>query len=158
MPTKLFYDGGFNAIDAMMLEVSNKFYLIVKDETREPVKKNLRIATGDTPDGPFEKAGDPITISWIKGPSAIKFNKEFLIYFDHYATPQYYGAVKSQGQKTWYDISKTSVFHQDAGTGLLLKYHLKKLNIYSNHSNYFNNPHLELFISKKRSHMIHPYS
>jgi len=127
MPTKLFYDGGFNAIDAMMLEVSNKFYLIVKDETREPVKKNLRIAAGDTPDGPFEKAGDPITISWIKGPSAIKFNNEFLIYFDHYATPQYYGAVKSQDLKTWYDISKNLSFPSGCRHGTIIKVPFEKI-------------------------------
>src|ERR1041385_7777530 len=38
-PTKLFYDGGFNAIDATILPAKGKFYLVVKDETKNPVKK-----------------------------------------------------------------------------------------------------------------------
>ncbi len=52
-PTRLMYDGGFNVIDATMLHAESKHYLIVKDETLKPVKKNLRLAVGDSPEGPF---------------------------------------------------------------------------------------------------------
>ena len=50
-PTRLFFDGGFNVIDATMLHAEGKYYLIVKDETLKPVKKNLRIAVGSQPRG-----------------------------------------------------------------------------------------------------------
>ena len=46
-PARLFFDGGFNVIDATMLRVGGKYYLIVKDETLKPVKKNLRLAVGE---------------------------------------------------------------------------------------------------------------
>ena len=52
-PTRLLFDGGFNVIDATMLQAGAKYYLIVKDETLKPVKKNLRIAVGTSPEGPF---------------------------------------------------------------------------------------------------------
>jgi hypothetical protein len=43
-PTQLFFDGGFNVIDATMLRADAKYYLIVKDQTRNSLQKNLRIA------------------------------------------------------------------------------------------------------------------
>ena len=52
-PARLFFDGGFNVIDATMLRAEGKYYLIVKDETLKPVKKNLRMAVGSSPEGPF---------------------------------------------------------------------------------------------------------
>ncbi len=119
-PTKLFYDGGFNVIDATLLENNGKYYLIVKDETLKPVKKNLRIAVSDSPEGPFGKAGEPFTISWVEGPSAIKIGDEFFVYFDHYVNPQYYGAVKSKDMKVWEDISKQLVFPKGAKHGTVL--------------------------------------
>jgi hypothetical protein len=32
-PTKLYYNGGFNVIDATLLPARGRYYLIVKDET-----------------------------------------------------------------------------------------------------------------------------
>lgn len=120
-PTKLFYDGGFNVIDATMLQDNEKYYLIVKDETLKPVKKHIRIAVGDSPEGPFGKAGEPITVSWCEGPSAIKIGDEYFVYFDHYGRPQYYGAVKSKDLKNWQDISKEVVFPKGARHGTILR-------------------------------------
>ena len=55
-PARLFYDGGFNVIDATILPANGKFYLVVKDETKNPVKKNLRLAVSDRPEGPYGTA------------------------------------------------------------------------------------------------------
>jgi Glycosyl hydrolases family 43 len=110
-PTKLLYDGGFNVIDATMLADNGKYYLIVKDETKNPEpKKNLRIAVGNTAEGPFGPAGAPISTNWVEGPTAIKNSGEDYIYFDHYVRPNYYGAIKSTDMKTWQDISATVSF------------------------------------------------
>ena len=108
-PTKLLFDGGFNVIDATMLAEGGKYYLIVKDETKNPVKKNLRIAVGDAAEGPFGPAGAAISTNWVEGPSAIKLGGEYYIYFDHYQGSKYYGAIKSADLKVWQDISP-SVF------------------------------------------------
>jgi len=104
-PTKLLYDGGFNVIDATMLADGGKYYLIVKDETKNPVKKNLRIAVGEAAEGPFGPAGSPISTNWVEGPTAVKIGGEYYIYFDHYQDPKYYGAIKSTDLKVWRDIS-----------------------------------------------------
>jgi hypothetical protein len=118
-PTKLFYDGGFNVIDATILPANGKFYLVVKDETKNPVKKNLRLAEGEHADGPFGNAGEPITPSWVEGPSAIQLGENFLIYFDHYGSPQHYGAVKSTDLKHWQDISADVSFPKGSRHGTI---------------------------------------
>ncbi len=120
-PTKLFYDGGFNVIDATMLKANGKFHLIVKDETKTPVKKNLRIATSDRAEGPFGPASPPITGDWVEGPSAIRIGGECYIYFDHYAKPQYYGAAKSSDLTHWQDISDQLSFPPGARHGTVLR-------------------------------------
>ena len=114
-PTKLLYDGGFNVIDATMLAVGRKYYLIVKDETKNPVKKNLRLAVGEAAEGPFGPAGDPVFISWVEGPTAIKIGSEYYIYFDHYSGAKYYGAIKSTDMKSWQDISPSLTFPRASG-------------------------------------------
>ncbi len=108
--SRLFYDGGFNVIDATMIRAEEKVVLIVKDETKKPVKKNLRIAVGDSAGGPFGPAGEPFTVSWVEGPSAIRIGDAYFVYFDHYARPHYYGAVRSKDLKTWEDVSKRMQF------------------------------------------------
>jgi beta-xylosidase len=120
-PTKLFFDGGFNVIDATMLKARGKFHLIVKDETKTPVRKNLRIATADRAEGPFGPAGPPFTGDWVEGPSAIQIGDEFYVYFDHYARPQYYGAAKSSDLVHWQDISDRVSFPKGARHGTVLR-------------------------------------
>jgi beta-xylosidase len=120
-PTRLFYDGGFNVIDATLLKADGKFRLIVKDETKVPVKKNLRIALGDHADGPFGPAGPPITGDWVEGPSAIQIGGQFYIYFDHYAKPQYYGATRSGDLVHWQDVSAQVSFPKGTRHGTVLR-------------------------------------
>ena len=120
-PTKPFFNDGFNVIDATMLSARGKYYLIVKDETKTPVKKNLRIAVSDQPEGPFGPASPTISTNWVEGPSASQVGGEFFIFFDHYAQPQYYGAVQSSDLEHWQDISTQVSFPKGARHGTVLK-------------------------------------
>ena len=120
-PTRLFYDGGFNVIDGTLLKVGQTCHLIVKDETKTPVRKNLRIATGPTPEGPWSKASEPFTLSWVEGPSAIRIGGDYVVYFDHYAKPHYYGAVKSRDLATWEDVSREMSFPQGHRHGTVIE-------------------------------------
>ena len=120
-PTKLFYNGGFNVIDATLLATRGRYYLIVKDETKNPVKKHLRLAVADHAEGPFGPAGPPFTTDWVEGPSAVQMGNDYLIYFDHYARPQYYGAVKSADLEHWQDISTDIMLPRGARHGTVLK-------------------------------------
>ncbi|MBR7719921.1 glycoside hydrolase family 43 protein [Microvirga sp. SRT04] len=104
-PTKLLYEPGFNVIDASIQPDGQRFVMFLKDETREPVQKNLRVAFSDQMAGPYGKASAPITGSyWAEGPTAVKLGREWLVYFDKYREHKY-GAVKSADLTTWTDVS-----------------------------------------------------
>lgn len=119
-PTKFFYDGGFNVIDATLVKVGAKYQLVVKDETLKPEKKHLRVATADRAEGPYGPAGEPFTLSWVEGPSVLKVGDGWNVYFDHYAKPQYYGAMRTRDWKTWEDLSGRCKFPKGARHGTLL--------------------------------------
>jgi hypothetical protein len=119
--SRLVYDPGFNAIDATLFQAGDTFCLFFKDERKTPLKKNLRYAMADHPDGPFGKPSEPFTGNWVEGPSAIKIKDEYLIYFDHYAQPHFYGAVRSRDLRQWEDCSKEMAFPKDHRHGTVLK-------------------------------------
>jgi hypothetical protein len=116
----LLYDPGFNVIDATLFQAGGKFYLFFKDERKAPLKKNLRYAVADQAGGPYGKPSEPFTGDWVEGPSAIKIKDEYLVYFDHYAQPNYYGAVRSKDLQHWEDCSKQMSFPQGHRHGTVL--------------------------------------
>lgn len=103
-PTRLFFDAGFNVIDATMAADQGQHVLIVKDETKTPAKKNLRLAHSAHREGPFTDVSPPFTQSWVEGPSALKVGPDWVVYFDCYRDG-HYGAMKSRDLKTWQDIT-----------------------------------------------------
>ena len=103
-PTVLFFDPGFNVIDATLLSANNRFYLIFKDETLKPLKKHLRIAEAERPDGPFAPPGPPFTPSWVEGPTALRLGDEYIVYFDCYRD-HHYGAMLSKDLAHWTDVT-----------------------------------------------------
>jgi hypothetical protein len=102
---KLFYDDGFNVIDATLVKDGERYVLIFKDETRLPVaKKNIRLAAADAALGPYGQASAPISPDWVEGPSAIKIGDRWIVYFDEYKQGRY-GAIASANMKAWENIS-----------------------------------------------------
>ena len=103
--TKLLYNPGFNVIDATIVKNGKKFIMFLKDETREPVQKNIKIAYSDNLIGPYSKASEPITGNyWAEGPTTLKIGKNWLVYFDKYRDHKY-GAILSDDLKNWTDVS-----------------------------------------------------
>jgi beta-xylosidase len=119
-PTRLFFDGGFNVIDATMLRVGPKYCLIVKDETLKPVKKDLRMAVGAGPEGPFGDVSAPFTPAWVEGPTAIRVGDDYVVYFDCYRDG-HYGAVRSRDLKDWEDVTSRLAFPKGARHGTVLQ-------------------------------------
>jgi hypothetical protein len=121
-PTKLFYDPGFSVIDATFLHADGKHWLIVKDETRNPPKKFLRVASAQDLHGPFGELAAPFTPAglWSEGPTAIKIGEDYLVYFEAY-TKKYYCAMRSRDLKTWEDVTDKMSF-VDAGTPTRMKH------------------------------------
>ncbi len=120
-PTRLFYDGGYNCIDATLLKLDDGYGMVIKDETHTPARKHLRMAFADSPEGPWRDLTEPFTISWVEGPSAIRIGDYWYVYFDHYAEPHYYGAVRSRDFKTWEDVSRKMVFPPGHRHGTVLR-------------------------------------
>jgi hypothetical protein len=108
----LFFEPGFNVIDATILEDNLRFYIFVKNETRTPVEKNIRMATAYHADGPWGTVSDPITPNWCEGPTAVKIEDKYILYFDKY-TAGAFGALESADMQTWKDIS--GQLHMPAG-------------------------------------------
>jgi hypothetical protein len=83
--------------------------MIFKDERQVPVKKNLRLASAERPEGPYREASEPFTPEWVEGPTAIRIGSEWVVYFDRYREHRY-GAVKSKDLLHWVDVSERSCF------------------------------------------------
>ncbi len=102
-PKRLFYDGGFNVIDAFLFKKDGRYGMVVKDETKEPKpEKNLRVVWSEAGvAGPWGKAGPPFTDSaeaWAEGPAVIRAGDRWLVYYDKYNKGGY-GAVETQDFK-----------------------------------------------------------
>jgi hypothetical protein len=103
--TKLLYEPGFSVIDATIQKDKDKYVMFLKNETRAPVEKNLRVAFAKKLTGPYSNPGSPITGNyWAEGPTAIKIDNAWIVYFDKYRDHQY-GAVTSTDLIHWTDIS-----------------------------------------------------
>jgi predicted GH43/DUF377 family glycosyl hydrolase len=103
--TKLLYDPAFSVIDATILKDNKRYVMFLKNETRYPVEKNIRVAYADKITGPYTAAGPAVTGKyWAEGPTAIKIDGSWIVYFDKYRDHQY-GAVTSSDLVKWTDIS-----------------------------------------------------
>ena len=119
-PTKLFYDGGFNVIDATLAKVGERYALVVKDETKTPVRKHLRVCWGDQAAGPFGPAGPAFTPDWVEGPSVVRVGDAWIVYYDCY-TKHRYGAHKTKDFVSFEDISAQLSFPRDTRHGTVLQ-------------------------------------
>ena len=119
---KVFFDPGYEVIDATIFHGQHKQYLIFKDQTRDPLRYQVRYATGPTVEGPWSKVQAPLTESWSEGPSAIQVGKEFVIYYDHYRPPHaQYEGVESTDWIHWESIDDRISFPEHAKHGSFMK-------------------------------------
>lgn len=103
--TKLLYNKDFNVIDASIQQNGKQFVMFLKDETKKPPQKNIRIATSKNLYKNYSEASVPVTGKyWAEGPTAIKIGENWIVYFDKY-TEHKYGAVTSADLINWTDIS-----------------------------------------------------
>lgn len=108
--TKLLYDKGFNVIDATIVPDGKQFVMFLKDETRTPPQKNIKIAISKKLNEGYSDASAPITGNyWAEGPTTLRINGTWIVYFDKYRDHKY-GAVQSAdpiaiGLNNWTDIS-----------------------------------------------------
>ncbi len=108
---KILYDKGFNVIDATIQPSDDGYVMFLKDETLKPVaQKNLHVAFSKQLTCGYGAPSEAITGKyWAEGPTAIKIDNEWIVYFDKY-TQGKYGAVSSTDLNVWKDISDKVTF------------------------------------------------
>lgn len=125
--TRLLYDPGFNVIDASIIKDGKRFIMFLKDETREPAQKNLKIAFSKKLTGPYSAASAPISGKyWAEGPAAIRQGSSWLVYFDKYREHKY-GAIASSDLKNWIDVSEKISLPKGIRHGSILEIDNKEL-------------------------------
>lgn len=96
--TKLFFEPGFSVIDCVIVKrAKNDYVLVLKDNTRP--MRNLKVAFGKTPIGPFENISEPYTDYLSEGPTVLKKDNDWLIYYDNYGAKNYKVAKTSDFKK-----------------------------------------------------------
>lgn len=102
-PTRLFFDPGFSAIDAVIVRRKKDDYVLVfKDNTRP--ERNLRVAFSAQAAGPYTRVSAPFTGKLTEGPTVVRTGKEYLIYFDDYGNKRF-GCMKTIDFQAFVDIS-----------------------------------------------------
>ncbi len=119
--TQLWYDKDFNVIDATIFAAPGGYAMILKDETRYPPQKNLRVAFSKDLSSGWTVPSQPITGNyWAEGPTVAKVGNEWVVYFDKYRDKKY-GAMASVDLKNWRDISDKISFPAGTRHGTVFK-------------------------------------
>ncbi len=119
-PAELFFDPGFNAIDATLVRDGRQILMFLKDETSRPeVKKHIRVASADHAIGPYVLWPDAISADWVEGPTALRIDKDLYVYVDAYRRERFEG-VKSRDLKTWVPITDALKMPPGARHGSIL--------------------------------------
>lgn len=123
---ELWFDPGFNCIDSTVIRAGKRWLMVFKDERKTPLQKRLRLAWANSAAGPWKDVTEPFTIDWIEGPSVVKAGPDWLIYFDHYSKPHYYGAYRTSDWKTFEDVSRKMSFPSDHRHGTAVRISAKE--------------------------------
>jgi len=119
---EIFFDPGFVVIDATMFHGmvagSERWALVVKDQTVDPLRYQVRWAAGSSVEGPWGALSGPVTESWSEGPSMIKVGDEFVVYYDHYRAPRArYEGVETKDWMHWTSINDKIDFPESSKHG-----------------------------------------
>ena len=128
--TRIFYDKGFNVIDATLVKAGPEYLMFIKDETNKPFipQKNIRIAKSNFAEGPYSGPSGPITGDyWAEGPTVIKIGENWHLYFDKYRLGNY-GLLVTMDLTTWIDKSDRLEYPDGLRHGTVFKVSEKILN------------------------------
>jgi hypothetical protein len=118
-PAKLFLDPGFSVIDCVIVKRgADDYVLILKDNTRP--NRNIKVAFGKTPLGPFENISEPFTGSFTEGPGVVQAGNDWLIYYDAYRDKRY-DALRTRDFKSFENINSGVVIPAGHKHGTIFK-------------------------------------
>ncbi len=122
-PAKLFCDPDFSIIDGTIVRTDagdseqESYVLVLKDNSRPA--RNLKVAFGDTPLGPWRHVSPPFTGQFCEGPTVAKVGDDWLIYYDAYREGAY-GAAKTRDFKSFADVTSEASFPKGHKHGTVL--------------------------------------
>ena len=123
--TRLFLDPGFSVINAVIVKRRKDDYvLVLKDNTRP--NRNLKVAFGKTPLGPYENISEPFTGFLTEGPTVTTVGDDYLIYYDSYGNKTY-GAAKTKDFKTFTDVFSEISLPEGHKHGTIIKVKEKEI-------------------------------
>ena len=123
-PTRLFLDPGFSVIDCTIVPSGDAYVLVLKDNTRP--QRNLRVAFGATPLGPWRDVSEPFTQPFTEGPSVLRLGDDLIIYFDAYREGRY-RAIITRDFKSFEDVTEQMSFPDGHKHGTVLSIEPKLL-------------------------------
>lgn len=116
---RVLFDPGYSCIDAYLLRDGSDYDLFFKDERANDESvasfdsryQNIRWARGEGPRGPFRDISPPITGRgrgrWMnEGPSALKVDNTYYVFYDHHGEEPYFGVVRSGDLASWEDVTE----------------------------------------------------
>nr|MDO8113908.1 glycoside hydrolase family 43 protein [Candidatus Sigynarchaeota archaeon] len=151
--TRLFFDPGFNCIDASINHEGKTYLMAFKDERGndphapgELTRKHILVATSPSLDGPWkiqdkpvsktilEKDGSNGMTTWAEGPCVFwnQRSREWWIFYEYFRS-QRYGAVKSKDGARWETVDALLSFPPGVKHGTVFEVHdaeiIRKLKI-----------------------------
>lgn len=123
--TKLFYDPGFSVIDCVIVKrAPNDYVLVLKDNTRP--NRYLQAAFGKSPIGPWKEMTAPFSGLLTEGPTVVKVDNDYLIYYDFYGEKRY-AAARTRDFKNFEDVSAEIALPEGHKHGTIFKTDKKTL-------------------------------
>ncbi len=113
--SRLFFDPGYNVIDATVAPYGVAYLMAFKDERGEnragTDNKAIRTAMSLRADGPYESASDLITPHLVEGPTLYRKEGLWVMLYDHF-TERRYGASLSDDGRNW-QVSEVEIVLPD---------------------------------------------
>ena len=107
----LFFDPGYNVIDATVSAYGDAYLMAFKDERGENKRgtdfKALRTAMSLSAAGPFDSVSDLVTPSLVEGPTLYRKDELWVMLYDHFIEHRY-GASLSEDGRHW-QVSEVEV-------------------------------------------------
>jgi predicted GH43/DUF377 family glycosyl hydrolase len=118
-PAKLFFDGGFSSIDAVIVKKAmNDYVLVVKDNTRPEL--DIKVAFSNNAFGSYTNTSKTFTDKFSEGPTVVKVKDQWLIYFDAYRK-KIYEAVATKDFQTFANIDSLIRVPQNHKHGTIIE-------------------------------------
>ena len=112
-PAQIFFDPGYNVIDASVARHDDRYLLAFKDERGENRQgtdyKAMRVCKSSRASGNWTEISELVSPSLTEGPALFRRDDEWIMIFDHFME-DFFGAATSRDGVQWTSISDQMQF------------------------------------------------